>query len=160
MLMLRLYFMVKIVDMCKNFPDSQKVSNDKTPTKVFETLVKVTPQRILPNSWLPRCCLWFSPSPHFCSFSISLFFFIYQRQRMLNPVRKSKSIMKITWCPFCDNWVTRSLLGDHSHHLDQKTTWTTFTWTFLITYTTLTILTTWTTWTTGTVWTTWITLTT
>ena len=42
--------MVKIVDMCKNFPDSQKVSNDKTPTKVFETLVKVTPQRILPNS--------------------------------------------------------------------------------------------------------------
>ena len=28
MLMLRLYFMVKIVDMRKNFPDSQKLSNE------------------------------------------------------------------------------------------------------------------------------------
>ena len=89
--------MVKIVDMRKNFPDSQKLSNDKTRTKVFETLVKATPQRILLNSWLPRCCFWFSPSPHLCSFSISLLFIIYPRQQMLNPVRKSKSIMKITW---------------------------------------------------------------
>ena len=159
MLMLRLYFMVKIVDMCKSFPDLQKLSNDKTPTKVFETLVKATPQRIFPNSWLPRCCFWFSPSPHFpCALFPSRCFLSYnQGRRLWTPVRKSKSIMKITWWQFCDNWVTRSPHRDHSHHLDHKTTWTTFTWTILITLT-LTILTTWTTrttWTTLTTWTTW-----